>query len=296
MSVLPGIFIIEGSITVGLSLIGWFLIIDFPRKADGFLNPEEKQFVIDRINNDRGDAEDDPITLESVIHHMKDWKLYFWTFNLIASTVPGYAYGYFKSIILTGMGYTLLQAQLLSIPPEIFSAVVAMISGWLSDWYKIRGPILAFHQLITVVGMLIYSYAKTNGARYVGILLGKRFTNPLGEKRNRLTGYLTAEGFFQYCVPGILTYQANNITSQSKRGVASAFCIVGSGLGGIIASVSFKSSESPHYTTGIWVAFAISIASIFSIIFMETCLWQQNKKARERGIILEGVPGFRYTL
>jgi hypothetical protein len=33
----------------------------------------------------------------------------------------------------------------------------------------------------------------------------------------------------------------------------------GGGLGGIIASVTFKSDESPHYTTGIWVTFGITM-------------------------------------
>ena len=55
-------------------------------------------------------------------------------------------------------------------------------------------------------------------------------------------------GFLQYCVPGVLTYQANNITRRSKRAVATATCMMGGGVGGIIAGVAFKSSESPKYT------------------------------------------------
>lgn len=54
-------------------------------------------------------------------------------------------------------------------------------------------------------------------------------------------------GFLQYCVPGVLTYQANNITRRSKRSVATATCIIGGGVGGIIAGVAFKASESPTY-------------------------------------------------
>lgn len=53
-----------------------------------------------------------------------------------------------------------------------------------------------------------------------------------------------------YCIPGTLAYQANNITSQSKRAVANATALMGSGIGGIIAGVAFKSSESPVYLVG----------------------------------------------
>ncbi|KAL4926417.1 major facilitator superfamily domain-containing protein [Aspergillus undulatus] len=270
------IFIIEGAITVGVCVIGWFIIIDFPTKADDFLSPEEKQFVIDRINHDRGDAEEDKLTGAKILHHLKDWKLYFWAFNLMASTLPGYAYSYFKTIIMTGMGFTGNESQLLSAPPYILAAAATYFSGWLTDKYKIRGPVIAVHQLLTAVGMLVTAYGQVNGARYFGVFMGV--------------------GFLQYCIPGILAYQANNITSHSKRAVASATCLIGGGLGGIIASVTFKSEESPYYTTGIWVTFAVSIVSIVMILFMDVYLWRLNKKAKETGARLEGMENWYYTL
>ncbi|KAK1454804.1 hypothetical protein CMEL01_03564 [Colletotrichum melonis] len=234
------IFIIEGAITVVVCALGWFIIIDFPTQAGKFLKPAEQEFVIARINQDRGDAEEDHINLAKILHHLKDWRLYFWAFNLMASTLPGYAYSYFLPIILrNGMGFSSTQAQLLSAPPYVLAAIVAYISGYLGDKYKIRGPIIAVHQALTAVGMLITVYGKANGARYFGAFLGI--------------------GFLQFCVPGVLTFQANNITSHSKRAVSSATCLIGGGLGGIIASTAFMSKESPHYTTGIWTTFAISM-------------------------------------
>ncbi|RDW58993.1 uncharacterized protein DSM5745_11199 [Aspergillus mulundensis] len=270
------IFIVEGAITVGVCAIGWFIIIDFPTKADGFLSPEEKQFVIDRINHDRGDAEEDRLTAAKIVHHLKDWKLYFWAFNLMASTLPGYAYSYFKTIILTGMGFTGNESQLLSAPPYILAAAATYFSGWLTDRYHVRGPVIAVHQLLTAVGMLVTAYGQTNGARYFGVFMGV--------------------GFLQFCIPGVLAFQANNITSHSKRAVASATCLIGGGLGGIIASVSFKSSESPYYTTGIWVTFGITMISICMNVMMDFYFWKVNKKARATGGRIEGMENWYYTL
>ncbi|KAJ9657487.1 hypothetical protein H2198_004248, partial [Neophaeococcomyces mojaviensis] len=227
------IFIIEGLITVVVCAGGWFLVVDFPTKADNFLKPEEKAFIIERINADRGDAEEEKVTFRVVLHHLKDWKLYFWATNLMASTLPGYAYSYFLPIILRdGMGYTTQQAQLLSAPPYIFAAFVTLGSGWLGDKYHVRGPLIAVHQAITATGMLVTAFAKSNGARYFGTFLGM--------------------GFLQYCIPGVLAFQANNITRHSKRAVATATCMMGGGVGGIIAGVAFKSNESPGYRTGVW--------------------------------------------
>lgn len=168
-----GIFIVEGAITSSICLIGWFIIIDFPTQADTFLKPEEKEFIIARINNDSGDAKEDPITMERVVHHLKDWKLYVWAFNLMASTLPGYAYSYFKTVILVGMGFSNTQSQLLSAPPYIIAAIFTYLGGWLTDKYQIRGPVIAVHQLLTAVGMLITAYGGASGARYFGIFLGE---------------------------------------------------------------------------------------------------------------------------
>ncbi|EEY17427.1 conserved hypothetical protein [Verticillium alfalfae VaMs.102] len=274
---LPGIFIIEGAITIVVCGFGWFIIIDFPTKAGKFLKPAEQAFVIERINNDRGDAEDDGVNARKILKHLKDWKLYFWAFNLMSSTLPGYAYSYFLPIILrNGMGFSRTNSMLLSAPPYLLAAIMAFVSGWLGDKYKIRGPIIAVHQAITAVGMLITVYAKSNAARYFGAFLGI--------------------GFLQFCVPGVLTFQANNITSHSKRAVASATCLIGGGVGGIISSVAFMAKESPHYTTGVWTTFGISMTSICMIIIMDLYFWRLNKAVKAGTRLNEGMAGWFYTL
>ncbi|KAL0937141.1 uncharacterized protein CTRU02_206872 [Colletotrichum truncatum] len=252
------IFIMEGAITVVICMTGWFIVIDFPTKAEKFLKPDEQAFVINRLNDGRGDAEEDDLTIAKILFHLRDWKLYFWAFSLMTSTLPGYAYSYFLLIILRdGMGFNTTQSQLLTGPPYVLAAIVALISGWLGDKYKIRGPIIAVHQPVTAIGVLITVYGKANAVRYFGSFLGI--------------------GFLQFCVPGILTFQANNITSHSKRAVASATCVIGGEIGGIVASCAFVASESPHYTTGVWVTFALSMTSIIMIIILD-CLPLENEQ------------------
>ncbi|KAF9872479.1 hypothetical protein CkaCkLH20_09976 [Colletotrichum karsti] len=289
------IFIIEGAITMVVCAAGWFIIVDFPTRAGKFLKPAEQQFVIARINQDRGDAEEDKVDGAKILYHLKDWRLYFWAFNLMASTLPGYAYSYFLPIILrNGMGFSSTEAQLLSAPPYVLAAIMAYISGWLGDRYKIRGPIIAVHQALTAVGMLITVYGKANGARYFGAFLGEynvKLYRPYLYSQARL-----GIGFLQFCVPGVLTFQANNITSHSKRAVASATCLIGGGVGGIIASTAFMSKESPHYTTGIWTTFAISMVSIVMIVIMDVHLWLCNKAARTGDRRNENMDGWMYTL
>ena len=74
------IFIVEGTLTIFCAIIAWFFIVDFPQLAT-FLKPDEKARAVERLNKDRGDGEHDQITLEKVIKHLSDWKL--WGFALI---------------------------------------------------------------------------------------------------------------------------------------------------------------------------------------------------------------------
>lgn len=265
----------EGIITCGLCLIGWFLVVDFPAKAQ-FLPEDEKTFVIDRINNDRGDAVRDNITTKKILHHLQDWKLYIWSLNLMATLTATYSYSYFFPVVLSkGLGYSTANTLLLSAPPYILAAVISLSSSWVGDHYHIRGPLIAFHQAMTFTGMLITAYSSSNAARYFGSFLGI--------------------GFSYFCVPGIVSFQANNIVSHSKRAVGNAICLIGGGVGGIIASFAFKSSEAPTYETGVFVTLALSLLSICSIGGLELYFYRCNQLVRQGKRNNEGLQNWYYT-
>ncbi|KAG2006994.1 high-affinity nicotinic acid transporter, variant 2 [Coprinopsis cinerea AmutBmut pab1-1] len=100
------IFIVEGILTVVLGVLTFFFIPGFPDE-NKFLNAEQTAFVIKRINEDRGDALPDAITVRQVAVHLRDWTL--WAYGIIAlcSSMSGTVVVYFLPIILTGMGYDL---------------------------------------------------------------------------------------------------------------------------------------------------------------------------------------------
>ena len=220
--------IIEGAISCAICLTGYLILINFPDKADGFLKPEEKAFVLERINADRGDAETDEITGKKLLVHLKDWKLYCWSFLILSAVVPGFSYNFYTPLILRqGMGYSVTQSQLLTAPPFICAALITFLSSLISDKFKIRGPVLIVHHTLTIVGMFVTAYVKNPAARYFGVFLGL--------------------GMVQYVPMVTLAWQANNIKSTSKRAVASATALIGSGIGGMISGGAFKTSESPVY-------------------------------------------------
>lgn len=278
------IFIIEGILTCIVAAASWFIILDFPDKAEkkGFLNHREASLVLQRIEIDRGDSVDDPLTMAKVLKHLSDPKLWAFATMFMSTTMPAYAFSYFLPVILLGMGYSPGLANALSAPPAIAAMFTAFSFAWLGDKYRVRSPVIAVQSLMTIVGLMIVAYATNNGARYFGTFLGV-----CGCQGN---------------VPAILAYQSNNIRGQSKRSVASALQIGFGAIGGIIASTTFQQRDAPRYITGLWVTAGLQFWILIIVACTTTFFWKTNKRTERQAAngeavdAVEGQVGFKYTL
>jgi hypothetical protein len=70
------IFIIEGCVTIFISLVCLPFIPPFPEQCN-FLSPEEKALMLARVEADGGHVSNDEITLKKALYFLKDWKI--WT-------------------------------------------------------------------------------------------------------------------------------------------------------------------------------------------------------------------------
>jgi MFS family permease len=117
-----GILLIRllGVLTVIIAIVKYFLLVDFPEdaaKSWKFLNPEELQIMIDRVDKDRGDAHVTPFKLGKYLKQAKDWKIWFFAANFGLSAVVTYSVAYFLPIILReDLGFYLVLSQCLSAP------------------------------------------------------------------------------------------------------------------------------------------------------------------------------------
>jgi len=271
------IFIIEGAITVFCGLVSFFYIADFPEE-NRFLKPEETAFILKRIEDDRGDSVPDALTWRKIFKHLSDWTMWAYALMFMCATMPAYVIAYFVTIILLGMGWDVPHALLLSAPPYLPAFVTAVAFAWMSDRLKQRAIFIAIQTLITIVGLFLVAYAKQGSVRYFGLFLVN--AGALG------------------CIPAILAYAANNITSQSKRSVSSAIIIAWGGVGGIFATTVFREADNPTYIPGIWATLGCQFLMLvlLAITTLRHMYW--NKRAREGTLKepLEGQPGFLYTL
>jgi hypothetical protein len=105
--------------------------------------------------------------------------------------------------------------------------VLGVSEGWLSDRIKMRSPFFFFNSLLQIIGVCLLGFAHPTGARYFG-------------------AFITVGGGYAN-IPLSLTFQANNIRGQWKRGFAAALIVGGGGMGGIVGSLVFRSKDAPAY-------------------------------------------------
>ncbi|KAJ6631604.1 major facilitator superfamily domain-containing protein [Mycena sp. CBHHK59/15] len=271
------IFIIEGSVTLFLGIISFFLLPDFP-ESNTFLSQEQTALVLQRVEDDRGDSVPDQLTFKKVFKHLGDWTLWAYGLMFMCCTLPAYAIAYFISVILKGMGWSTTAALLLSAPPYAPAFFSAIFFAWLSDKKRHRAGFIVLQGLISIVGLCLTAFAPHNGARYLGIFLLNAGSSG--------------------CIPSILAYSANNVVGASKRSISSALTVAFGGVGGIIASTVYREQDFPRYLPGLWVTLGAQFLLLFLVGATSLHFARQNRLAREGRLAapLEGQPGFFYTL
>ncbi|KAF4314133.1 Major facilitator superfamily [Botryosphaeria dothidea] len=254
------IFILEGLLTVIVSLVFFFLIPNFPEEAK-WLSEDEKRYVKARLQADQGrSAAERKITLRDVGHVFKDPKVWIGGFMYFGLIVPAYGYAYFSPAIIKSYGYSAIQTQLHSVPPWAAAFGFAMIVAYLSDKLRHR-----FLFTILPIAVAIAGFA---------ILLAEHHNLDL----QYAALFLVAMGCYS-AMPVIVCWFNMNLGGHHRRSVGSAWQVGFGNIGGIIAVFSFLSKDAPRYTPGhsICIAF-ICLSALSCAIYWVLCSWSNRKR------------------
>lgn len=147
----------------------------FPENAHRsfrFLTTGEQGLAEARISDDRGDVKAKEFSWTKCIVHFGDPKIYgfamlFFLLNLVSTSLS-----YFLPIILqSGMGFSTNQAILLSAPPYFYAVIPVVISSVVGDRYQLRGLVIVFNCICTILGFSMLGFASQVTVRYVGTYL-----------------------------------------------------------------------------------------------------------------------------
>jgi hypothetical protein len=119
------LFIIEGSLTGSLAIVSWFWMPMGPGSA-WFLNPAERKYATERIKIDVAryvqhtygedglEKTNERLSKRDLVETGKDWKLWYVLFFNICASIPGQAFSVFLPLVVKGLGYTSIEANLVS--------------------------------------------------------------------------------------------------------------------------------------------------------------------------------------
>ncbi|KAL4976048.1 major facilitator superfamily domain-containing protein [Aspergillus desertorum] len=274
------IFILEGVITGAIGILAIIFLVDFPDRAHKswkFLTERECAFVVRRINRDRSDGDAEPFTMKRFLKPALDLKIWAFAMVFFCVTTVSYAIAYFLPIILSeGMGFDTGTSQCLVAPPYAAAGFVMYGTSWVGDKYRTRGPVLIFNALLCIIGLPMMGFSTSNAVQYVGV-----FFTVAGSNSN---------------IPAVMAYQANNVRGQWTRALSSATLVGFGGIGGIAGSLVFREQDKPHYRPGIWCAIACNLLLMLIVVVQSVWFRIANKRAERGERIIEGAPGFRYTI
>ena len=105
------IFILEGILTVIVSVAAYFLVHNYPATST-FLSAEEKQFVIKRLENDSDAIRDEKFTWDNVLQALKDPKVYLYGLGFHTMSLPLYTLSLFLVSLFIGAYFIMFNALL----------------------------------------------------------------------------------------------------------------------------------------------------------------------------------------
>ncbi|KAK8120019.1 major facilitator superfamily domain-containing protein [Apiospora kogelbergensis] len=269
------LMIIEGTPSIVLGLISYFVLADTPEEAT-YLTEREKSFLgvrryLDGTNLGVSDSQG-IIQWDQCFAAWTDWKV--WTMAAAQVGVASmlYSYSSFLPTIIKGMGFGALTSQLLSIPCYFFGALTYLLAAFLSDRLGHRGGFVVGACLCSIAG-----YATLLGTGHQ-------------PARIQFIGCLVVAGGLFVAVGMPISWSANNLPSHYKRAAGQGTIQMVGNLAGVYSPFLYLPQYGPRFVVG----HSFTVGSIFyaAILFAYVSyrLRRENhRRARgERDYLLEG--------
>ncbi|GFF58725.1 uncharacterized transporter C1002.16c [Aspergillus udagawae] len=233
------LFIIEGAPSCASAVLVWFFLPDYPELTH-WLSAEEKELAKERLAFEGSHGEAAGLTWEEAKKTLVDWRLYAHFVLYFGISTPFSSLSLFTPSITTGLGFSNLRAQLMTVPPYATAYVVTISVAWSADHFNARGLHSASFALIGAVGFLASALlpAESYAQRY-GCLI------------------VAASGSFA-CIPPLLGWLSSNLYSTAAAGLAIALNVSFGAPGQIVGVWIYKSNEKTlGYPTGHWTNAAL---------------------------------------
>ncbi|KAH8427129.1 allantoate permease family MFS transporter [Aspergillus melleus] len=254
------IFILEGLLTVVMSIVAYFWVYNYPSTAE-FLSEKERAFIQYRLKNDNDSTRDERFSWTAVGDAFKDPKVWLYGLGFHTMSLPLYTLSLFLPTIIKELGYTAAEAQLLSVPPYAVAFVLTVTVAIFSERTRIRAPFIMGSSALACIGYILLLTDHRPGVSYLGTIFA-------------------AAGIYP-AVAIVLSWPANNVSGQTKRAIANAMQISIGNLGAVLGTQLYRTETSPRYYLGHGFALGYLIANIAVVGILWEVLKRENVRKAE---------------
>ncbi|KAI8286328.1 hypothetical protein K4K60_000509 [Colletotrichum sp. SAR11_57] len=206
---------------------------------------------------EEGDIGSTSVVKRDFIDVAKDWKKLLVVVCNITTVLPVTAFTTFLPLIVQGMGYSGIQATLMSVPPFVVGTVGLLVIVWLSDHFKERSMHSVGGMCLGIISCIVMATSTNTQLRY---------------------------GFAHVCMAGVFVggpllavWLAGNTPWKGTRSVMMG--INGwSNIAGVIAGQIFKSKYAPRYEVPLIITMVIMACGICGLVFLKYAYKTENRK------------------
>ncbi|GKT87673.1 major facilitator superfamily transporter [Colletotrichum tofieldiae] len=168
------LFLIEGIITLSISIWSWFAMAASPTQTkawwrpNGWFNEQEEKILVNRILRDDPSKSDmhnrQAITPKLLLKSLADYELWpIYIFGLLWE-IPAGPPDQYLTLTLRELGFNTNDTNLLSIPPQFLGAICMLIMTYLSEIWDTRALFGAFTQLWYLPNLVAMAVLPSNAS------------------------------------------------------------------------------------------------------------------------------------
>lgn len=255
------IFILEGILTVLVSLVSYRFVANYPATAK-FLTEKERACVHARLEASNDATRNEGFTWGNVLMALRDPKVWLYGLGFHTMSLPLYTLSLFLPTIIKELGFTAAQAQLLTVPPYAFATALTLTVALLSERFKLRAPFIMGSAGLAIIGYIILLTETRAGVAYFGTIL--------------------AAGGIYPATAIVLSWPANNVSGQTKRATANAMQISIGNLGAVLGTQLYRATDGPRYFLGHGFALGYLCANVLVVGTLWAILRAENRR-RDNG-------------
>lgn len=259
------LFLTYGIISVFFGLFVLFWMPDSPMRAKCF-SEEDKRLMVERVRSNQTGIQNRVFKKYQVYDALTDPQTWCYAGIQFCTTLPTSGLGSFSGIIIsTGLGFSLLQTQLLSMVLGVYIIIVLLSSVWLVKKFN--------QNCLTMLGFVIPSFIGT-------ALLMSVPNDTFSQHVGLLISYYITLSFWSAQTLG-LSMMSRNVGGQTKKSVVVALNFVFWAAGNAIGPQVFLKWNAPRY----FIAFATHLGCyallVLIVLYFRWHLIHQNNKRDE---------------